>query len=128
MNPYKNIWGRIISLPESVKIGAFVDIGEPNIGEDCKIQCFVSIPPGWKIGNRVFIGPGARFANDKHPRAIGGWELTGGVVEDDVTVGMNATILPVNLGRGCKIGAGAVVTRDVPEGETWVGNPAKVLL
>lgn len=125
-----NIWGKIISLPESVKIGAYCDIGEPNIGHNCKIQTGVSIPPGWVIGDRVFIGPGVRFANDKHPIAVNlNFQPEGGVVENDVVIGMGSLIMAgVHIGKGAIIGMGAVVLKDVEAGSTVVGNPAKVLL
>lgn len=111
-------------IPESTTIGNFNDIGS-KVGEDSKIQSFVSIPPGWKLGKRVFYGPGCRFANDKYPMR-GDFTPQGGVVEDDVMVGMGALIAPgVTLGKGCFIGMGAVVTKDVPPGEKWFGNPAK---
>ena len=127
-NPYQNIWGKIISLPASTKIGAFVDIGEPDFGEDCVIQTMVSIPPGWKFGNKVFIGPGARFANDKHPNLDKQFEPQKGIVEDNVVIGMNATIgAGITIGKNAIIGMGSVVLKDVPTGEVWVGNPAKRL-
>lgn len=110
--------------PESTTVGAFCDIGS-KLGEDSKVQCHVSIPPGWKLGNRVFYGPGCRFANDKYPMR-GEFTISQGIVEDDVVIGMGAMIGPgLTLGKGCTIGMGAVVTRDVPPGETWVGNPAQ---
>lgn len=120
-----NIWGSK-KIGNYTKIGAFCDIGDAKIGSDCKIQCHVSIPPGWTIGENVFIGPGARFANDKYPDAYTAFHAEPcGVVEDYASIGMGAIILPVRIGRGAKIGAGAVVTKDVPAGETWVGNPAR---
>ena len=123
----KNIWGKIISLPDSVKIAQFVDIGDPDFGEGCKIQAFVSIPPGWHFGKRVFIGPGARFANDKHPNLNNkDWKPQGGEVGDDAVIGMGALIAPgIKIGRKSVIGMGAVVLNDVPDGETWVGSPAR---
>lgn len=128
----KNIWGKIISLPESVKIGAYCDIGEPNLGEGCNIQCHVSIPPGWKIGSRVFIGPGAHFANDKYPNLFARqpeFKPEVGVIEDDVVVGMGALIGPgVIIGKGAIIGMGAVVLKNVPAGAIMVGNPARELV
>ena len=124
MNPYQNIWGNAV-IGANTKIGAFVDIGGCEIGENCSIQAFVSIPPGWKIGNNVFIGPGVRFANDKYPKADGDWELTQGIVEDNVTIGINSTILPVHIGKGAFIGAGSLVTKDIPPGEVWYGSPAR---
>lgn len=112
-------------VPYSSSTGAFCDIGS-RVGEDSKMQCHVSIPPGWKLGDRVFYGPGCRFANDRHPNLAGEFQLQGGVVEDDVVIGMGALIgAGVTLGKGCVIGMGAVVTKDVPPGETWVGNPAR---
>lgn len=124
-----NIWGKIISLPDSVKIGEFCDIGEPNIGQQCKIQCHVSIPPGWIIGNNVFIGPGAHFANDKHPKADNlNFKPETGIVEDDVMIGMGALIgAGVHIGKGAIVGMGAVVLKDVEAGQTIVGNPARVV-
>ena len=125
-NPYQNIWGEIISLPMSVDIGAFVDIGNPDFGEDCVIQAFVSIPPGWKFGKKVFIGPGARFANDKHPDLNDKeWKPQGGEVKDGAVIGMGALIgSGITIGRNAVVGMGAVVLQSIPEGETWVGNPA----
>lgn len=128
MRPYQNIWGDAIIHP-TAKIGAFVDIGDGvMIGKDSKIQCFVSIPSGVQIGNKVFIAPHVVFCNDKHPHATGKWEKGYIQVLDGASIGANATILPnVTIGKDATIGAGAVVTKNVPEGETWVGNPAKKL-
>ena len=126
MNPFQNIWGKVIKLPVSTKIGAFVDIGNPDFGENCVIQAFVSIPPGWKFGNKVFIGPGVRFANDKHPDLHNkDWEPTRGEVKDGAVIGMGALIgAGVIIGKGAIIGQGANVLKCVPDGETWYGNPA----
>lgn len=127
LRPYLNIWGRRKG-GKAAKFGAFCDIGDIEYGDNFTVECHVSIPPGWKFGNNVFIGPGARFANDKHPKSGGVWKLQGGVVEDDVAIGMSAVIGPgVTIGRGATIGMGAVVTKSVPAGETWVGNPARKL-
>lgn len=121
-----NIWGEKQHIGENTKIGMFCDIGFPDIGDDCKIQCQVSIPPGWKIGDRVFIGPGVHFVNDKHPDlSKREWAREGGIVEDDVVIGAGAIILPCTIGRNAVIGAGAVVTKDCESGKTYVGNPAK---
>lgn len=122
-----NVWGEHIKIGENTKIGEFVDIGEPDIGDDCKIQCHVSIPPGWKIGNRVFIGPGVHFANDRHPN-INKLDFTPelGIVEDDVVIGMGALILPCKIGKGCVIGAGSLVLKDCEAGKTYIGTPARI--
>ena len=116
-------------IGEGTTIGAFCDIGRAVVGKNCKIQCHVSISPGWVIEDEVFIGPGARFANDKHPSAGDkGWVATVGFVSKGASIGMGALIGPgVHIGKGAVIGMGAVVLRDVPSGETWVGNPARPL-
>ena len=122
VNLYKCKIGR------NCKIDAFVYIEEGvEIGDECKIRPFVFIPTGVKIGNRVFIGPNVTFTNDKYPKVRGEWELRETIVEDDVSIGAGAVILPgVRIGRGAMIGAGAVITKDVPEGSVVVGNPARV--
>jgi len=116
-------------IGKNCKIDAFVYIEEGvEIGDECKIRPFVFIPTGVKIGNRVFIGPGVIFTNDKYPKVKGKWELKETVVEDEVSIGAGATILPgIRIGRGAMIGAGAVVTKDVPEKSVVVGNPARLL-
>jgi acetyltransferase-like isoleucine patch superfamily enzyme len=94
-----------------------------KIGKNCRVQAFSFIPTGIRIGDGVFIGPHVVFTNDKHPPSEE-WGIT--IVEDGVSIGANSTILPgLTLGRDCRIGAGSVVTKDVPAGETWFGNPAK---
>jgi UDP-2-acetamido-3-amino-2,3-dideoxy-glucuronate N-acetyltransferase len=114
--------------PESTSVGAFCDIGSP-LGENSKVQSHVSIPPGWTFGDNVFIGPGARFANDDKPNLNKEFAITFGYVEDDVVIGMGALIgAGVTLGKGCLIGMGAVVTKDVEPYQIVVGNPAKELI
>jgi UDP-2-acetamido-3-amino-2,3-dideoxy-glucuronate N-acetyltransferase len=116
----------LTSVPDSCTVHSHVWIGNNvQIGERCKIQAFCFIPEGVTIGNDVFLGPRVTFTNDKYPPSPN-WSKT--IVEDDVSIGAGAVILPgVTLHKGCKIGAGAVVTKDVPEGQTWVGNPAKLI-
>lgn len=127
LRPYLNIWGKLKG-GKGNRFGAFCDIGDIEYGDNFTVECHVSISPGWKFGNNVFVGPGARFANDKHPRVGMPWEPLPGVVEDDVCIGMGAMIGPgVRIGKGATIGFGAVVTKDVPAGETWVGNPARAI-
>lgn len=88
------------------------------IGRNCKIQMFAYIPDNVVIGDNVFIGPHACFTNDKHPPSNGKWkDDPPTVVENDVVIGANATILPgVVIGRGAVIGAGAIVTKNVESG------------
>ena len=95
------------------------------IGNNCKVQAFAFIPTGVTIGNNVFIGPRVTFTNDKHPPS-GNWSAT--IVEDEVVIGAGAVILPgLTLGKGCVVGAGAVVIKDVLPYATVVGNPAKMV-
>ena len=107
-------------------VHSFTWIGDKvEMGDNVSIQAFAFIPNNVVIGNNVFIGPHTCFTNDKYPPSSE-WLRT--TVEDDVTIGANATLLPgITLGKGCRIGAGAVVTKSVPPGEIWVGNPAKPL-
>ena len=107
------------------RIGAFCDIGKRVvIGRDCIIQCHVSISNGCRIGDRVFIGPKATLLNDKYPPG----EIKPVRVEDDVIIGGAAVILPgVTIGKKAVIGAGSIVTRDVPEGVVVRGNPARIV-
>jgi len=107
-------------------VGAFVEIGKDVvIGENCKIQAFVFLPKGVMVGNRVFIGPGVKFTNDRYPSCAGYGKYERTVVEDDVNIGAGVTVrCGITLGAGCTIGAGSVVTKDVPSKATVKGNPA----
>ena len=97
------------------------------LGDCVTVKCGVQLWEGIRIGNNVFIGPNATFCNDKHPKSGNkNFECLATIVEDDVSIGANATILPgITLGKGAVIGAGAVVTKNVSPNATVVGNPAK---
>lgn len=114
------------SIGHNAKIHSHVWIGSTvKIGRNAMIQAYVFIPNGVTIGDDVFLGPRVTFTNDKHPPSDQ-WNDT--IVEDGVVIGAGAIILPgVTLGKGCKVGAGAVVTKNIPPGETWVGNPVRKL-
>lgn len=96
------------------------------LGDNVTLKCGVYLWDGLRVGNDVFIGPNVTFCNDKHPHSgCHDVKLLSTIIEDGVSIGANATILPgVRLGRGCMIGAGAVVVKDVKAGMTVVGNPA----
>lgn len=100
-----------------------------NIGNHCKIQNSVNIYNGVTIRNQVFIGQGTQFTNDKFPRAFNNfWKLSKTLVKKGASIGANCTILPdLIIGRYAMIGAGSVVTKDIPDYAIAVGNPARVV-
>ena len=110
-------------------IGPFVEIQkEVVIGSDCKIQSHSFICELVTIGNNCFIGHGVMFINDamKDGPANGDrtkWQKT--IIGDNVSIGSNATILPIEICNNVIIGAGAVVTKNILEPGTYAGNPAK---
>ena len=117
-------------LGKDVKIGAFAEIGRNVIiGNNTNISAGVYIPENVIIENNVFIGPYALFTNDKKPPSFGSWrEEEPTIVKSGVSIGANSTILPsLIIGENSIIGAGAVVTKNVPSGVTVVGNPARIL-
>lgn len=121
VNIYKCIIG------EGCKIAAFVEIGEGvTIGDRCKIQAFCFIPWGVSVGNDVFIGPNVVFTNVKYPPSPKEEWLTT-VIEDNVSIGAGSRILPgITIGKGSLIGAGSVVTKDVPPGVLIAGIPGEI--
>lgn len=127
-----NIYG--CTIGNNSKIGTFVEIQKGvSIGRNCKIQSFVFIPPGVTIEDGVFIGPHVCFTNDKNPKAVGAdgelnndWTLTPTVVKRGASIGANSTIVcGVTIGEFAMIGAGSVVTKDVPAHTVFYGVPAK---
>lgn len=101
-----------------------------TIGRGSMVQQGVYIPPGVAIGQNVFLGPRCVFTNDKHPVSRKpGFSPLHTVVKDHAVIGANATVLPgVTIGVGAVVGAGAVVVKDVPDGITVVGNPARPII
>jgi len=131
-----NLYGCRIGA--GTKIGAFVEIRRTVvIGERCKIQAFAFIPEGVTIGNGVFIGPHVCFTNDLFPRATkpdgsplsaDDWEIVPTQIGDGAAIGANATILcGISVGVCALVGAGSVVTKDVPAYAVVVGNPARTV-
>lgn len=123
-----NIYG--CSIGDDVFIGPFVEIQKDvKIGERCKIQSHTFICELVTIGNDCFIGHGVMFVNDTF--SIGGpargnkalWKST--VIGNNVSIGSNATILPIEICNDVVIGAGAVVTKNITEPGIYAGNPAK---
>ena len=129
-----NIYG--CKIGNNVKIGPFVEIQKNCLIEhNCKISSHSFICEGVHIMKNVFIGHGVTFVNDKYPRATNkdgtmkndnDWELIKTVIQSGASIGSGTTILcGVNIGENALIGAGSVVTKDVPDDKTAYGNPAK---
>jgi len=123
-------------IGEHCVIGSFTEIGNGvKIGNYCKIQSGVFIPEGVIVEDEVFIGPNVVFTNDLKPKAIPcleyyagekGWICTLTVIKRGASIGANSTIrCGVTIGENALIGCGSTVIKNVPAGETWVGNPAK---
>lgn len=116
-------------IGKNCKIESFVYIEEGvTVGDNCKIKPHVFIPTGVIIEDEVFLGPNATFTNDKYPRVQGDWKVLKTIVKRGASIGAHSVILPgVEIGRGAVVGAGSVVTADVPDNVTVWGNPARPL-
>lgn len=136
ISDFVNLYG--CKLGANTKVGPFVEIQKDvTIGNNCKVSSHSFICEGVRIGNGVFIGHGVFFTNDKYPRAVnedgsikkaGEWTMVETVVEDGASIGTGSTILcGIKIGRGSIVGAGSVVTKDVPPDTVVVGNPAHFL-
>ena len=118
------------TLGDHCKVGPFVEIQKGVvIGDRCRIQSHTFICEGVTIGNDCFIGHGVMFINDLfengHPSGDpSGWKKTN--IGNGVSIGSNATILPVEICDGAVIGAGAVVTKNITQPGTYAGNPAEL--
>jgi UDP-2-acetamido-3-amino-2,3-dideoxy-glucuronate N-acetyltransferase len=126
------------SIDDNSKVGAFVEIQKgASIGKNCKISSHTFICEGVHIEDNVFVGHGVMFTNDMFPRATNpdgsqqteaDWKLEETFVKKGASIGSNATVLcGITIGENALIGAGAVVTKDVPANTIVAGNPAKVI-
>jgi acetyltransferase-like isoleucine patch superfamily enzyme len=133
---FVNLYG--CSIGDNTKIGTFVEIQKnAKIGRYCKIQSHTFICEGVTVEDNVFIGHGVTFINDKYPRATNSegtlqseadWKVIPTIVKTGASIGSGATILcNVTIGENAILGAGSVVTKDVPPNAIVAGNPAKFI-
>src|SRR5882762_5659207 len=126
------------SIGDNSKIGAFVEIQKgATIGKNCKISSHTFICEGVHIEDNVFVGHGVMFTNDLFPKATNAdgsqqtdadWKVIETFVKKGASIGSNATILcGITIGENALIGAGAVVTRNVPANTIVAGNPGKII-
>lgn len=130
-----NVWQFCVVLPNA-KVGSNCNIcshclveNDVVIGNNVTIKCGVQLWDGIKIEDDVFIGSNVTFTNDKYPRSKQYpqkfWETT---IKKGASIGAGAIILcGITVGENAMIAAGSVVTKDVPKGELWMGNPAKYI-
>ena len=116
-------------IGKNCKIDSFVYVEEDVvIGDNCKIRPFVFIPTGVTIEDEVFVGPNVTFTNDKYPKVRGTWQLLKTVIKQGTSIGANSVVLPgITVGKNALIGAGSVVTEDIPENAIVAGNPGKII-
>lgn len=134
LSKFINLYG--CAVGDNTKIGAFVEIQKNAfVGKNCKISSHTFICEGVTIEDDVFVGHGVTFINDIYPRATAGgqlqteadWKVEKTLVKKGASIGSGATILAkVTIGENAIVGAGSVVTRDVPDNAVVAGNPAKL--
>ena len=136
LSKFINLYG--CEIGEETKIGAFVEIQKnARVGRRCKISSHTFVCEGVTIEDNVFVGHGVTFINDSYPRATTedgelqteqDWHVEATVVKRGASIGSGSTVLSkVVIGENAIVGAGSVVTRDVPANVIVAGNPAKVL-
>jgi len=135
LSQFINLYG--CDVGDHTKIGAFVEIQKnARIGKNCKISSHSFICEGVTIEDNVFVGHGVTFINDAYPRATNSngelqsendWKVQPTLVKKGASIGSGATILSnLVIGENALVGAGSVVTRDVPDNAIVAGNPAKL--
>ena len=136
LHGFCNLYG--CQIGDETRIGTFVEIQKgASVGARCKISSHTFICEGVVIEDGVFIGHGVIFVNDRHPRALSpdgslqgadDWQCQHTLVRKGASIGSGVTLLGgITVGENAMIGAGSVVTRDVPPNATVVGNPAYVI-
>src|ERR1700683_1615005 len=136
LSKFINLYG--CEIGDETKIGAFVEIQKnATVGQRCKISSHTFVCEGVSIEDNVFIGHGVMFINDSYPRATAAsvnlqteadWKVERTVVKKGASIGSGATILSnLSIGENAIVGAGSVVTKDVPANSIVAGNPARIL-
>ena len=136
LSKFINLYG--CEIGDETKIGAFVEIQKnATVGKRCKISSHTFVCEGVEIQDNVFIGHSVTFINDSYPRATtasgdlqteADWKVEKTVVSKGASIGSGSTILSnVNIGENAIVGAGSMVTKNVPANAVVAGNPAKVL-
>jgi acetyltransferase-like isoleucine patch superfamily enzyme len=136
LSKFINLYG--CEVGDSTKIGAFVEIQKnAKVGKNCKISSHTFVCEGVVIEDEVFVGHNVAFINDSYPRATSergqlqteqDWKVERTLVKRRASIGSGSTILSkVTIGENALVGAGSVVTKDVPANAVVAGNPAKIL-